>query len=499
MNISGDTRILHWNCCGIRSKLPQLQHIASNIDVICIQESMLKPHNQFWLKGFKVIRKDIVSPNQRGICMIIKDNLMFSNVDLSSFCHSSWEIQALTLYTVDDAIIIVNIYRHPNQFTPYNVYNQLLISLSNLCQKFIIMGDFNAHHPWWGCSYEDPSGKILSNVIDTHSLIVLNDRQSPTLFHPTARFSIIDLAITSDNMVTYCSSNTGHDTLGSDHFPVFITIEDRFKLKSAFLYKLKVNSKDLVFLQHSLYNSLEHFKNTLSNNYELAYETLEQHLKKHLYSLFPPKSCQPRSCAKRHKPPSPPWWNEICQQAIDERKKSIRAFFEHPTPANFTAYKQTRLKSTKTLKRQKRLGWQKFCSQMNHKTPTSEIWSLIKSFKRRKMSNPSSILLSDINVQTRLIKDTINNLCPSSCRHVVWPSLYTMEIKDQQLSNINHNLGQPFVETELRSAINSAKLNTAPGIDQIDNRVISSLPNEYYSIILLLSRSMEAITSRTHS
>jgi len=92
MNISGDIRILQWNCCGIRGKIPQLQIIANDVDIMCIQETMLRPHNNLWLKDFKVVRKDIVSANQRGICMLVRENLIFSNIDLSTFSHPSWEI-----------------------------------------------------------------------------------------------------------------------------------------------------------------------------------------------------------------------------------------------------------------------------------------------------------------------------------------------------------------------------------------------------------------------
>jgi len=64
--------------------------------------------------------------------------------------------------------------------------------------------------------------------------------------------------------------------------------------------------------------------------------------------------------------------------------------------------------------------------------------------------------------------------------------LRLMEDRDDHLDNLNCELGKTFVEAELYSAIKCVKLNSAPGIDQIDNRVISSLPNEYLNIILTI-------------
>jgi len=144
MNFSENIRLIQWNCCGVKGKLPQLQFIAKKVDIMCIQESMLWSNNCFWLKGFKVVRKDIVSPNQRGICILVREHL-FSNIDLSDFNHPSWEIQGIILPLIEDSLAIVNIYRHPNQNTPPSTINQLLSALSKNYYKFIV-GDFKAHH-----------------------------------------------------------------------------------------------------------------------------------------------------------------------------------------------------------------------------------------------------------------------------------------------------------------------------------------------------------------
>jgi len=55
----------------------------------------------------------------------------------------------------------------------------------------------------------------------------------------------------------------------------------------------------------------------------------------------------------------------------------MREYIKSPTLANFIAYKRVRAKFSEhlasILKKQKRLGWKKYCSQFNFKTPTSEI------------------------------------------------------------------------------------------------------------------------------
>jgi len=191
MYISDCIRLIQWNCCGIRNKLPQLQHIASEVDIMCLQESLLWSHNYFRINGFKVIRNDIITSNQRGTCILIRENLIFRVFNFSKFYHPSWEIQGIIL-PLDgdkDSLVIINIYRYPNQITPFNIFNLLLTTLTNNFRKIVLVGDFNAHHPWWGCKYENSAGKILSHVIDNYNLIILNDRSFSTFLHPTSKHS----------------------------------------------------------------------------------------------------------------------------------------------------------------------------------------------------------------------------------------------------------------------------------------------------------------------
>jgi len=62
--------------------------------------------------------------------------------------------------------------------------------------------------------------------------------------------------------------------------------------------------------------------------------------------------------------------------------------------------------------------------------------------------------------------------------------LYLLEDADKHHSIINSNLDKPFQEIEMDTAIQNMKLKSAPGMDQIDYNVISSLPREYLKLLL---------------
>jgi len=162
MYIPDCIRLIQWNCCGIRGKLSQLQQIASEVNIMCIQESLLWSHNYFRINGFKVIRNDIVAFNKRGTCILIRENLTFNIFDLSGYYHPSWEIQGIILPLDDDndSLVIINVYRHPNQITPFNIFNLLFTALTNNFCKVVFVGDFNAHHPWGDASMKTLQAKF---------------------------------------------------------------------------------------------------------------------------------------------------------------------------------------------------------------------------------------------------------------------------------------------------------------------------------------------------
>jgi len=121
---------------------------------------------------------------------LIRENLIFSTIDLTVFDRPSLEVLGIALTCDNESIAIINIYRHPNQHTPFVTFDQLFSAMLNNYSKVIFIGDFNAHHSWWGCDYEDSAGRILTHIIETHDLVTLNDRLPSIILHPKAKRSV---------------------------------------------------------------------------------------------------------------------------------------------------------------------------------------------------------------------------------------------------------------------------------------------------------------------
>jgi len=122
--------IIHWNCRGARNKLPEIQGIANNVQVLCLQETLITSSCQFKVNGFKQVNFYSISANIRGLCTLIRDDYNYTNLDCSAFSHPSAEILGTRIDSLDEPVYIFNIYRHPNRNTPSSFYNNLFAFLN---------------------------------------------------------------------------------------------------------------------------------------------------------------------------------------------------------------------------------------------------------------------------------------------------------------------------------------------------------------------------------
>jgi hypothetical protein len=79
------------------------------------------------------------------------------------------EIIAISIPVWDKNIYVANLYNLPR--TPLNSEDiNYVVNKNNL----ILLGDFNANHPYWSRDKMDPSGEQLADIIETDNLEIAN-------------------------------------------------------------------------------------------------------------------------------------------------------------------------------------------------------------------------------------------------------------------------------------------------------------------------------------
>ena len=80
-----DLKLLQWNAQNIKSHLAYFMKYMSSLtntpDIICIQETHLKPKHNFSLPGYVPVRKDRTFAEKGGLLTLVKSSISYSDLD----------------------------------------------------------------------------------------------------------------------------------------------------------------------------------------------------------------------------------------------------------------------------------------------------------------------------------------------------------------------------------------------------------------------------------
>ncbi|UYV84199.1 hypothetical protein LAZ67_X001497 [Cordylochernes scorpioides] len=110
-------------------------------DVICIQETKLRPEKAFKVNGYKLIRKDRTLGRGGGGLLTLENQFYFS-ISTTPPDKPGPELQQITHL---------------------------------LTNKTILIGDFNSKHPTWGCNDTNNCGEALSTSLDNTDLFCISE------------------------------------------------------------------------------------------------------------------------------------------------------------------------------------------------------------------------------------------------------------------------------------------------------------------------------------
>ncbi|XP_063436487.1 uncharacterized protein LOC134717918 [Mytilus trossulus] len=184
------------------------------------------------------------------------------------------------------------------------------------------MGDFNAHNPLWGSKTHNAKGKIIEDFVSQEGLCIFNDG-SNTYLHPgNGSYSSIDITICDPSLLLDYSWRVHDDLCGSDHFP--IVLEHLFNSAQQRVPRWKLDKADWSLFENLCRAELQSKMFETVQDPILTFNTV---LTSIADRTIPKTSANPKH-------PSKPWFDDACDQAIGDRKKSERRFNQQPTTEN---------------------------------------------------------------------------------------------------------------------------------------------------------------------
>ena len=450
--------LLQWNANSLSAHIHELKYFLDQQDrlpdIICVQETFLKPTLSPSVSGYSILRRDGVD-GHGGVAILVKN-------DISYFDFTSYEnVEGISIKiaTTSGPLQIFNFYISPSSSFDEGFFQQVF-SFENA----LVCGDFNAKSTLWGSPKADSRGKSIENILQQSNLVVLNTG-SPTRIFTTGE-SHIDLTFISPRYANMTNWEVLENTCGSDHnmikvdFRVDINHEDVFAPQWLFE---KADWPKFSFLCDTYLSEID---------FECGLETLNESITAAIIDAA--KDSIPKSSGRKRRKYAR-FWNDKCKIAVDNRDKAKRALKIDSPNDQFIEYKRLKATATKTVKEEKRKSWRSFCSTLSHRTKLGNVWRVVKSLNNNSQSESiPELKIKDGSARTNMEKantfakhfSNVSSNTNYSNRFKRHKSKFEKENENIYRHRTNNTsvLNVPFKMSEFKKALKRCK-NTSPGKD----------------------------------
>lgn len=226
-----DLRIAVWNANGLQRKLNEISLFLNtkHIDIFLISETHLTSRSHIKIRGY-----DFISTNHpddsahAGAGLFVKSSIRYEIA--TEYRKPYLQASGIRILCNHRSISVYAIYFPPRHSVSSETYVNFF---RNLGHRFIVAGDFNAKHPWWGSRLINPKGRNLYRcIIDNHYKTLSGGKPTYWPTDPKKIPDLLDFAVYSG----ICSNSLdiiNDDNLPSDHTPILINYSTQVELSSA--------------------------------------------------------------------------------------------------------------------------------------------------------------------------------------------------------------------------------------------------------------------------
>ena len=377
--------ILQWNCRSLATNFDYLKQdlVSNDYQVLLLQSLNVKRNNLPRLKQFFYppiydqkepggkINTAIYVRTDLQYCM--KQSPVPADVENISSC-------AVTIRFSKSIIInCASVYLPKG---PVNDNTDWLKTLNDQQEKWLIGGDFNSHSPFWekDCVHVT-SNRLVENIVDS-PLVLLNDGSFTRIPDVSShRSTAIDLTMLSPKLALSCSWKTYDDTLGSDHVPILITINENANSEDTnpdiMIPKYNYKRADWSKFTNVLQNI--EIANTSEKDIDTLYSTFCNSVL-NVANVTIPKLNTGGTLNRGNL--GNVWWTVDCERAVHEKKRTFKIYKRKNSTENHKAMKYAKIQCNRVIEQAKEKHWATFCKSeiSNHKDMT-KIWKQLNIIK----------------------------------------------------------------------------------------------------------------------
>ena len=476
-NIGNNLTGIQLNCRSVNSKLGNLKLLiyTQNPEFVAFSETWITHHAPKFY-NYNAIWKNRLGGIGGGLGFLVKTGLQYQERDLVPYANGVLEVQCIRVFLKRKmAIDILNLYNPNKNLT----INELRHYIQQLCNKYMIVGDFNAHTPLINNNSQkkNPTGRTLEELFLNDAVCLANPVGMYTHYDVATRTrSCLDLCLTSPNITPITHVETLGD-VGSDHLPIKIMCMMQAQINPGTGRKRwKVNKENLKKFSDGIEPTKHFHPMSIEEVTEDFTKRLHDSAEKHIGQTS--GEYKPKKCTL--------WWDQECDGAIKEQRRAFKQLQKQPTAANIEYYKEKKRHARQICRRKQRGSFKMFINEIQFDTPLKTVWQRFRALKgyNKIISHP---LYCDDEVIVDP-KEKAEKLCKyfqsisKVNRHTNIPGMERVLEEASQGGEAEH-YNRDFTLHELKDAIRCSG-NTAPGVDGIPYTFLKALTDEKLSELL---------------
>lgn len=458
------------NCRSISNKLGEIKTLIyqNKPHVFCFNETWL---NRFVPKinNYVSVWENRVGPGG-GLGISVSSEVAHKMLQLNLYPGGFLEVQAVGVILENGhQLNILNIY-NPNKSVTVNEFDHYI---SQLGDKYLVVGDFNAHTPILdtNCRRSNFTGRSLEGIILDGSSCLVNPTDLFTYTNPgTGLGSCLDLCLASPSLAALVDIQKGPD-VGSDHLTMIVSLHiGPKKITTVGVRKFIDND------QQEIENFASQIKESclvLPNSLDTVVSDFTERL------LESAETNVSRTSGKARQYKSTPWWNKDIGKLVAKRRKARRLLERHPVDDNLKDYNSCTTAAREMCDASKKKSLHEYVSSLQYNTPVKTAWKKWKAFRGGYTPTVYPIenngLITDPKEKANLLADHFASNAVSSPRTIPVDLENTIFIAKMAGSDKDYN--QSITYQELEDSLAKPR-KTAAGADQIPYFLLRGLKEE---------------------
>ena len=472
--------ILQWNIRGLRPNFNDLSRFLNshNPIIVALQETKLSSSYPVHVPHYIIFRQDLFSSTiaHGGTMLAIHSSIPCRRLQITTDLQTI----AVRCHLGGREVSVCSLYLPPGCSFPRGEVEHLISSLPS---PYFILGDFNAHSPFWGCDARCPRGQILEDLLINFNIGLLNTGTYTHCTMPSGSMSALDLSLCSPRLQISTSWTVDKFLYGSDHFPIWIRINEvpgrgirppRWNFKRADWNRFESLTREALGEPTSL-PSVEEFT-------EVIVTCAEQ--------CIPLTSSRPKRCPV-------PWWTDSCSEALRARRRCWRQFRQNSTVTNMLRFRHARAFARRTFREAKRTSWVAYVSGINRQSSISSVWNRIKRISGKYCPSPlPSLRINGEDVVNPVdVAEEIGRFLAERCRANIDDPVFAAHKQQCEMSPADFSTtcylpyNSDFTIAELEAVVRSLK-DVAEGPDRVHNMMLKHLPRPVLTKLLQAFNSL---------